>query len=135
MKTVLGIIVLLTGINCILFWKAVSRPVPVRAESIPEAIRARSLEIVDSQGRTRAEIKLLPAPASGQEHPADRASETVQFRLFNEDGGPRVKIGVNGETSGMYLGGQSGYVQLLAQDGGPVVSVKDQKGRARSMKP
>ena len=57
---------------------------PVFAESELPVLRARALEILDSQGRVRASIGVLsPDSASADEH-----SETVLFLLITERGRP-----------------------------------------------
>jgi len=126
------LLLLLTVANCILLWRLVSYPRPVVADTVPSVIRARSLEIVDEMGHTRAEIKVFPSSTTtGQ----SKTSDAVQFRLIDETGGPKVKIGAVGENGGMYLGGGSGYVQVLTNDEKPFVRIIDRTGKDKVIQP
>ena len=78
-------------------------------------VRTRALEIVDSQGRVRASISVLPEDPSvtfeGRVYP-----ETVLFRMSDPAAGPDVKISVNANGGGVLVGGGSAqsYVQIGA---------------------
>ena len=67
------------------------------AQSVPQVLRGRALEIVDAQGRARATLNIQPA---GNGH-----SEIVLFRLINERQRPAVKISTSEEGSGLMLAG------------------------------
>jgi hypothetical protein len=67
------------------------------AAAVPEVLRARSLEIVDAQGRARATLNIQ---AAGNGH-----SEVVLLRLINERQRPAVKISTSEEGSGLMLAG------------------------------
>ncbi len=57
-------------------------------EGVASVLRARSLEIVDAQGKTRAQIVIAPAYSkAGKSYP-----ETDLFRLIDPDGQPTVKM-------------------------------------------
>jgi hypothetical protein len=84
------LLVALTAVNLagLLFTLGVMRP--AAADSVPEVLRARSLQIVDDKGRVRASIAVLPASTSAA---GERHAETVILRLITELGRPSVKIG------------------------------------------
>src|SRR5690349_7700290 len=83
----------LTVINLVLMIFLFARMLPAMAQqkdaSVPQVIKAHSLEIVDSRGRTRASISVLPpVTVDGKLYP-----ETALFRLITSQGKPIVKIG------------------------------------------
>jgi hypothetical protein len=41
---------------------------------------------------------------------------TVILRLINSEGGPNVKLSTTEDGSGLVLGSESGYVQILTRD-------------------
>ena len=101
------------------------RAAPVSADTAPAILRGRGLEIVDSTGKLRASISVIPAgPArradgslsdqSGKIYP-----ETVVFRLIRPDGRPSVKIATSEQGSGIDLsGGVDPTYMILNADGG-----------------
>ena len=108
---------------------------PVFAESELPVLRARALEILDSQGRVRASIGVLsPDSASADEH-----SETVLFRLITERGRPTVKIGASEPTSGLSFAGPTGTKDsyLIRQTKGTTSSLRlrNEDGREQVVTP
>ena len=101
------------------------RAAPVSADTAPAILRGRGLEIVDSTGKLRASISVIPAgPArradgslsdqSGKIYP-----EAVVFRLIRPDGRPSVKIATSERGSGIDLsGGVDPTYMILNADGG-----------------
>ena len=78
---------LLTGLNvALLTILLVQQLQPAFAQGEPPVLRGRALEIVDSQGRVRASITVLPPDkyAAG----ADQATSSLKLR--NENGRERV---------------------------------------------
>jgi hypothetical protein len=63
---------------------------PAGAKRVPSVLRARTIELVDDRRHVRAEIKV------------ERSGEVV-FRLRDEDGAIRVKLGGGREGSGLLL--------------------------------
>jgi hypothetical protein len=112
---------------------ALDRVAPAFAkQSMPPVLRGRALEIVDSQGRARATIGVLPATTlDGKLYP-----ETVLLRLIDPKTGPVVKIGAssNGSAIGLTDGANRG-VQVFAQDTGSLIRIVDRAGRERVMRP
>ena len=71
---------------------------PAFAESQPQILRGRGLQIVDAQGRVRASISVLEPEKSAD-------SETVLFRLITERGRPTVKIAASEPSTGVMVAG------------------------------
>ena len=99
------------------------------------ALRGRSLEIVDAQGRTRAQILVHgPETVNGVTYP-----ETVLFRMMDPHGGPLMKLTVapNGSALGLSDGinGGNGGVQLYARDTASFVRVIDNTGHVQVLRP
>ena len=109
---------------------------PAFAQSELPVLRGRGLEIVDSQGRVRASISVLPpsGTTSGEEQ-----SETVLLRLITERGRPTVKIGSSEPASGLSFAGPTGTKDsyLILQTKGTTSSLKlrDEDGREQVLAP
>ena len=110
--------------------------------SSPNVLRGTGLEIVDTQGKVRACIQIVPAgPArsadgspvkDGKTYP-----ETVLLRLIRPDGRPSVKITTSEEGSGLSLGGgiDPTYIVLNATAGDPSLSLTNKSNQLRVIKP
>ena len=120
----------LTIANLLFLGILVSQSRKVNASDVAPVLRARSLEIVDAQGRVRASIKVEPPTiVDSQEYP-----EAVVFRLRDsDDAAPGVKLDTSREGAGMILAG--GRIRLMAKRGENVVSVKSEDGREQVLKP
>ncbi len=89
------------------------------AETAAPILRGSGIEIVDDEGRLRAQLKLEPADASFK-MPDGKVGypETVIFRLITPDGKPRVKLTTSEEDSGlMLLGEYNSTHTILKADG------------------
>lgn len=100
-------------------------------------LRGRGLEIVDEQGKLRAQIILQPASTTkdGQKYP-----ETVLLWLIDPNGRPGVKIGTSEDGSGISLAGDSEQrewsgVQILAKGAGSSLKLTNKEGREQLTKP
>jgi hypothetical protein len=127
----------LTAANLVLLlFSVVQQLRPAFAESEPQVLRGRGLEIVDGQGRVRASISVLPPSrtASGDEY-----SETVLFRLITERGRPSVKIGSSEPQSGLSFAGPTGtkdtYVILQAKGTTSSLKLRNEDGREQVFGP
>ena len=60
---------------------------PAGADRVPSVLRARTIELVDGRGQVRAQIKV------------ERPSREVVFRLRDQDGQVRVKLGASRDGS------------------------------------
>jgi hypothetical protein len=106
----------LTVLNLALLAFTLFRPHRASTLDAGGILRCQGLEIVDVQGRRRAQIVLLPPSTTkeGVHHP-----ETTLFRLCDPNGRPGVKIATSADGSGMSLSGDSerpewNGIQLLA---------------------
>ena len=105
----------LTAINFSLLALLLLLPYFTQAEAAEETVlRGTGIEIVDSDGRLRAQLVLEPADPD-YEWPDGRTGypETVIFRLITADGKPRVKITTSEEDSGLMLLGASDTTQTI----------------------
>ena len=110
---------------------------PDQSKDVVPIIRARAFEIVDDHGHVRAEIKVLPAQPDFKMPDGTKGyPETVQLRLITSQGGPNVKLGATEDGSGLVLGAEKEYLQLLARGtNDPFVKIVTKDGRERLMKP
>ena len=92
-------------------------------------LRGHAFELVDENGKVRAEIKIMPAePSSKMPDGSVGYPESVLFRLFDSEGGPNVKISATEDGSGIVLGGESGYVQILSRTTNPTIKLANNNG-------
>ncbi len=101
---------------------------PVVSPDVAPVLRGRALEIVDDQGRGRAQIIVAPATTmqDGTVYP-----ETVLLRLSDPNGRPAVKLSASvdgtilvlsgdserAEWSGVQILGNGGILKLVKKDG------------------
>jgi len=126
----------LTVLNLVLLAVLVSTKAATAFGSQQElpVLRGRALEIVDTQGRVRANILVHgPETVNGVTYP-----ETVLFRLIDPNGGPLVKLTVsrNGSALGLSDGlSGDGGVQLYARDTASFVKIVNRSGRIQRLRP
>jgi len=128
---------LLTGLNVVLLAVLLAQQLqPAFAQGEPPVLRGRALQIVDSQGRVRASISVLPPDKSAAA--ADQA-ETVLLRLITERGRPSVKISASERSSGLSFAGPTGtsnsYVILQADSQTSSLKLRSENGRERVLDP
>jgi hypothetical protein len=128
--------VVLTMANLAAMIFVVAERRPAMAEGVLPVVRARSFELVDAEGRVRANLNVLPAGTS--EH-GDRFPETVLLRLITERGRPSVKISTSEEAAGISLAGPSNtehtYVILESRGTASSLTLKNEDGREQSIRP
>ena len=130
------LLVALTVANAALLTFSLTQPHRTTAQDVAPVLRGRAFEIVDDQGRVRAEIKVLPAqPTFKMPDGTTGYPETVQLRLFTSKGGPNVKLAATEDGSGLVLSGESGYVQILTRETNPFVKLVNKDGRQQTIKP
>jgi len=128
----------LAALNLCLVVLVLARVEPLAANehASPGVLRGSALELVDEQGRIRAEIKVLPAdpkvrmPDGTEGYPA-----SVLLRLIDSKGSPHVKLAASEDGSGLVLGGEKGYVQILSRGTNPYVKIVTGGGQERLIKP
>jgi hypothetical protein len=126
--------VLLTALNLCAFGCVLTRtPSPG-----PTELRVKSLELVDDQGRVRAELKVFPAdPHVKMPDGTVGYPETVLLRLINSKGAPNVKIAATEDGSGVSLGGDSDptNIQILARGTHTALTLVNHDGRTQVVRP
>ena len=55
------------------------------------------------------------------------------LRLIDSEGGPNVKLSATEDGSGLVLGGNAGYVQMLSRYASPTVRIVNKDGREAVM--
>ncbi len=127
---------ILTALNLILLAFGLAQMHSVAAQEVAPVLRGRALEIVDDRGRVRAEIKVLPAqPTLRMPDGTTGYPETVQLRLISSQSSPHVKLATTEDGSGLVLGGEKGYTQLLSRKADPLIKIVTKDGRERTIKP
>jgi hypothetical protein len=126
----------LTAINLLILMSTLFHANSAVAPEVAPVLRGSALELVDEQGRVRAEIKVLPAdPNVKMPDGTTGYPETVLLRLINSEGGPNVKLAATEDGSGLVLGGESGYVQILSRDTTPFIKLVPKEGQEQVIKP
>ena len=101
-----------------------------KSDVVPTVVKARAFELVDANGKVRAEIKVLPAEPDVKMPDGTKGyPETVILRLIDLQGGPNVKLSATEDGSGMVLGGDSGYVQVLSRSKNPQIKLASKDGK------
>lgn len=132
------IALVLAGLNLVLIALVIVRVRPLEATEhvSPGVLRGSALELVDAQGRVRVELKVIPAdPDVKMPDGTKGAPETVLLRLIDSKGGPHVKLAATEDGSGLVLGGEKGYVQILSRGQNPHVKIVNGDGQERLIKP
>jgi hypothetical protein len=121
--------VALTIINLGILLVAVLLLTSASRSEIAPVVRGRAFELVDENGKVRAEIKIMPAePSTRMPDGSIGYPESVLFRLFDSEGGPNVKISATEDGSGVVLGGESGYIQILSRTTDPSIKLVSKNG-------
>jgi hypothetical protein len=118
------LLIVLTGVNTAILAVLVIRFPLLFAASDPETLRARAIELVDQQGRVRGQMNVEPN------------GEAV-LRLRDAKGEIRVKLGADGEGSGLILldGATEPRIHMLAKDSGTTVTLTSKAGQRRVITP
>lgn len=127
----------LTAVNFVLLLVTLAQQLrPAFAQSELPVLRGRGLEIVDSQGRVRASIAVLPPARSPG---GDDTAETVLLRLSTERGRPSVKIAASEPASGLSIAGPTGtkdtYLILQAKGTTSSLKLRNESGREQVLGP
>lgn len=129
--------IVLTVINSIILILVLTLVIrPAVSPDVVPVLRVHSLEIVDDQGKVRAQIIVLPASTQdGKAYP-----DTVLFRLIDPNGRPGVKLDTSAEGSELLLTGDSerrewNGVQVLAEGTGSTLKLLNKDGQEQIIKP
>jgi hypothetical protein len=131
-------LIALTIVNAVLLLGSLTlaHRTAAQAQDVAPVLRGRALEIVDDHGRVRAEIRVCPAqPTLKMPDGTTGYPETVLLRLTSSQGAPNTKLVTTEDGSGLYLGGEPGYVQILGRGTDPVVRLVKKDGRQQTIKP
>ncbi len=87
------------------------------------SIRARSIDLVDAKGKTKATLFTLPG---NQKHP----SSTV-FQMFGDDGTQKLELQVDGDSPGIRLTAANGNVgfSVAVNETSNGIMIGDRQGR------
>lgn len=114
-------LLMLTAVNCALLLYTVAGPRPVAADAGAGVLRGTALQIVDTEGRVRASLGILPRSVAAD---GTASEETVLLRLINAEGQPSVKIGVSPTAAGLSLVGGDDQSYIVVAADGPQSTVK-----------
>jgi hypothetical protein len=124
----------LTVVNLGLLIFLVSQISRAGAQDVAPVLRGRGLEIVDAQGRVRAEILVHgPETVNGKTYP-----ETVLFRMATAQRAPLMKLTVSEDGSALGLSddSQPGGIELRAnRNKGNYMKVVNREGHEQTIKP
>lgn len=125
----------LTVINSLILITALFLFITSFRSDVVSIVRTHAIELIDDNGKVRAEIRVKPAePTLKMPDGTVGYPETVLFRLIDSKGGPNVKISATDDGSGLVLGGESGYVQILSRTSEPTVKIANKKGNEQVIK-
>ena len=115
MTNIQRLTITLTLFNLILLPFGLAQLRPAVAQGVALVLRARALEIIDDQGRGRAEIKVLPTqPTLKMGDGTTGYPEAVQLRLVSSQNSPHVKLVTTEDGSGLVLGLS---IKIVSKDG------------------
>src|SRR5262249_36347006 len=128
--------VVLTVVNLVLLGVLFSQFRTAAAQAEPGMVRGRGLEIVDSQGRVRAQIILTDDAAK----PGEKKDGGVLLRLIGPNGRPSIKMGASVDGTGMSLAGDPDNrdwdgIQILAKGSGSMIKITNKDGKVGIVKP
>jgi hypothetical protein len=117
--------VALTVINLILLIVVIAQSRMIANQTIPEVLRVRAFELVDDNGRVRAQLNI------------DETNGEVIFRLRDEKETIRVKLGASEEGSGLLLINDltEPGVHLMAKQDDTSLTITNQSGAEQIIKP
>jgi hypothetical protein len=115
----------LTVINLILLIIVIAQSRMIANQTIPEVLRVRAFELVDENGRVRAQLNI------------DETNGEVIFRLRDEKETIRVKLGASEEGSGLLLINNltEPGVHLMAKQDDTSLTITNQSGAEQVIKP
>lgn len=137
----LAVILTVLNFGMLLFTVTQARGVSAQAAAqnatqggVAPVLRGQALELVDDRGRVRVQLKMFPAdPNLKMPDGTTGYPEAVQLRLIDTTGNPNVKIVATEDGSGLVLGGDSGYVQILSRHQSPFVKLFNKDGREQTI--
>lgn len=118
------LVIALTAVNLILVLIVLAHGRSAVLQTEGSVLRAEAIELVDAQGQTRAQLNVEPN------------GEAV-FRLLDEQGTIRVKVGASEDGSGLLLLDESTEpgVHILAQSSGTSLTLTGTDGQQHIIRP
>jgi len=116
---------ILTVINFILLIAVLAQSRIIATQRIPEVLRVRAFQLVDENGEVRAQFNV------------DGTSGEVIFRMMDQQGTIRVKLGASEDGSGLVLLNDltEPGVHILAQQGDTSLTITNQSGAKQVIEP
>ena len=116
---------ILTIINFILLIALLAQSRLIATQRIPEVLRVRAFQLVDENGEVRAQLNV------------DGTNGEVIFRMMDQEGTIRVKMGASEQGSGLVLLNEltEPGVHILAQQGNTSLTITDQSGAKQVIEP
>jgi hypothetical protein len=130
--------IVLTLVNLVILMITLTHSHPATADGTLPVLRGRALEIVDDQGRVRADLRVYPAdPKVKMPDGTTGYPETAMLRIYTSKGGPNVKLATTEDGSALVLGGESNpmYAQILSRGTSPLLKLVNKAGREQVIKP
>jgi len=129
----LFIVLVAVNLVCLAFQFAKARP--TEADPIAPVLRARAFELVDDQGRVRAQLSVFPATNAKMPDGTTGYPETVLLRLISSKGAPNVKLAATEDGTACSFASEKGYVQIISRGKEePSVKVHTKDGQEHVLK-
>ncbi len=118
------IAIALTAVNLLFLLSALAQARSPDVQGTAPVLRGRALEVVDEHGQVRARLNV-------------ESNGEVVFRLLDQTGTIRVKLGAAKEGSGLVLANDATEpgVHILAKATGSSLKLKNKDGRERIFTP
>jgi hypothetical protein len=116
--------IVLTFVNLVLLLFTLAQPKFTEAQNVMVTIRASAIELVDERGQVRSRLNV-------------EESGEVVFRLLDQDGTIRVKLGAGRDGSGLLLANDATEpgVHILADNTGSSLKLRNKDGRETVVAP
>jgi hypothetical protein len=123
-------------LNLLLLGLQIAHGSPGRPDPVAPVIRAHELQLVDAQGRERAQLKVWPAqPDVKMPDGSTGMPEVVELYMMTSQGHRNIKFGASEDGAGLILGGDKGWIQLLSRGvEDPLVRIHTKDGREKTIK-
>ena len=118
------IAIVLSAINLLVLLAALAQARSNQARTPAPVVRGQAFELVDGNGRVRSRLNI-------------ESSGEVVFRLLDQEGTIRVKLGAAKDGSGLLLANDATEpgVHLLAKPDASTLKLRNKDGRERILSP
>jgi hypothetical protein len=123
-------------INLVLLGLQFARGNSDHPDPVAPIVRAHEIQLVDEQGRERAQLKVWPAqPNFKMPDGSIGMPEVVELYMMSSNGSRHIKFGASEDGAGLILGGDKGWIQLLSRGvEDPFVKIHLKDGREKTFK-